>query len=203
MRYAVVALALVLASCAHHDDQGVLGRAREAGEPAANGGLSIAAKFEKDKLLPVGAGGQQFAIRSREEAMEKFPCQRCHNVPLARIKHDGKDGKAKAHWNVKLQHAPESVMSCATCHDPADTNRLRTVAGAPVAVDRSHQVCSQCHSRQAADWAGGAHGKRLGGWAPPRVAKTCVECHNPHTPAWDRRIPVHVALTGVAGGEKR
>jgi hypothetical protein len=109
------------------------------------------------------------------------------------MKHDGKDGKPRAHWNVELKHAGEEVMACATCHLEGDTNQLRTLTNKPVSLDASYQVCAQCHSKQASDWAGGAHGKRVGGWAPPRVAKTCAECHNPHKPEWDQRFPAHTA----------
>ena len=66
---------------------------------------------------------------------------------------------------------------------------LRTLNGQAVAFDHAYQVCAQCHSSQAKDWAGGAHGKRLGGWAPPRVVASCTACHDPHRPALDKRWP--------------
>lgn len=196
--YAGLPIVLLLASCGEGGHGGVLHRVKEAEAASANGGLNLAAEFDNARLVPVEAGAVHFQIRSREAAMEKFPCQRCHKVPLQQMKHDGKDGKTKAHWNLQLKHANKAVMNCATCHDTADLNRLKTVAGEPVAINASWQVCSQCHFKQGSDWAAGAHGKRVVGWAPPRVSKTCVECHNPHQPAWDHRLPVHVALTGVA-----
>ena len=54
----------------------------------------------------------------------------------------------------------------------------------------SHKLCSQCHQQEFKDWKGGAHGKQLGGWAPPRVSNTCVNCHNPHNPYFEKRWPV-------------
>jgi hypothetical protein len=80
-------------------------------------------------------------------------------------------------------------MSCATCHALDAPDQLRTLERRPVAFDHSYQVCAQCHSRQASDWAAGAHGKRVGGWAPPRVVYPCAQCHNPHHPQWDTRWP--------------
>ena len=41
---------------------------------------------------------------------------------------------------------------------------------------------------QASDWAAGAHGKRVGGWAPPRVVAGCPAGHDPHRPAWETRL---------------
>ena len=38
-------------------------------------------------------------------------------------------------------------------------------------------------------WAGGAHGKRLDGWQGRRVLMGCADCHDPHRPALETRIP--------------
>lgn len=190
MKYAAL-FAILLTGCVHHEDSGVLQKVRHADEKTT---LTLAL----DDKPRVQATGHDFLINSREATVEKFPCQRCHTAPLAQMKHDGKDGKPKAHWNLQLQHATDAVMTCNTCHDPANLNQLKTITGMPVSLNQSWQVCSQCHSKQASDWVGGAHGKRLAGWAPPRVSKTCVECHNPHQPQWDKRAPVHVHLTGLA-----
>jgi hypothetical protein len=170
----------------------VIEHVRQHSEKNENGGLRIDDAFGADKLVAVEVRGHAFAIRGREASLEKFPCVRCHKVPLAQMKHDGKDGRAKAHWNIALKHADAQVMSCSTCHLEGELNQLRTLTNKPVSLDESYRVCAQCHSKQAADWAGGAHGKRVGGWAPPRVARTCAECHNPHAPAWDHRFPSRV-----------
>ena len=174
-----------------HENAAIVDQVKKHTGPNDNGGVRIDDAFS-DRLVTVELKGQKFAIQSREGSIDKFPCQRCHKVPLAQMKHDGKDGKAKAHWNIALKHADQQVMSCATCHLEGDLNQLRMLANQPVSLDSSYRVCAQCHSKQAADWAGGAHGKRVGGWAPPRVAKTCAECHNPHSPAWDHRYPSRV-----------
>jgi hypothetical protein len=193
MRYLLAFAFIALAGCSGGHHRSLLETVREANA------VTPAPERPETPLVAVDLHGRVFQIRPRESELEKFPCQRCHKVPLAQMKHDGKDGKPRAHWNLQLKHAGESVMNCSTCHDPNDMNVLKTVTGKRVSIDESWQVCAQCHSRQAADWAGGAHGKRAAGWASTRVAKTCAECHNPHRPAWDTRAPVHVALTGVAG----
>ena len=182
-RAASAALLLLLTGCGHSESPSLLHKVRLASETTS---LTLA----QDNKPKVQAAGRDFLIHSREATLEKFPCQRCHKLPL--------EGKPKAHWNLKLQHAADAVMNCATCHDPANLNQLKTLTNKPVSFDQSAQLCAQCHSKQASDWAGGAHGKRLIGWAPPRVSKTCVECHNPHQPQWDKRQPVHVSLTGLA-----
>ena len=82
-------------------------------------------------------------------------------------------------------------MGCTTCHATADVNELRTLTGTAVLFDHAYEICAQCHSTQKADWEGGAHGKRAGGWTPPRVVFNCTECHNPHRPAFASRWPAH------------
>lgn len=192
---AAACTAILLSSCSGAGGHGssLVKTVQQHRQPNHNGGLRIDAAFDNHDLVAIDMNGQQFAIRSRLTDLDQFPCRRCHTVPLPQMKHDGKDGKARAHWSLKLKHADEQMMSCSTCHFEADLNQLRTLTNQPVPMDASHQVCAQCHFGQAADWAGGSHGKRVGGWAPPRVAKTCVECHNPHGPAWDQRFPARAA----------
>jgi Doubled CXXCH motif (Paired_CXXCH_1) len=137
----------------------------------------------------------RFAVLARTPRIQKYPCITCHTVPLVEMRGGGTS--KRAHWDVTLQHAPAAVMACTTCHAGADLDTLRTLQGSKVAFDHSYQVCAQCHAPQASDWAGGAHGRRVGGWAPPRVVAGCPACHDPHRPAWEMRWP---AVT--VGGER-
>lgn len=188
----VLPMLLALAACKQHEPaehaslmdtiQGTMRPNRNAGLNSESSGAS----------LTIVEHVPAMSVRSRESALEKFPCQTCHKDL---VKTAG--AQRKAHWQIELKHAAESVMQCSTCHFEQDMNRLRTLAGKPVEFDHSYGICAQCHSQQAADWAGGAHGKRVGGWAPPRVAQTCVECHNPHAPAWGRRWPAVAGTSEV------
>jgi hypothetical protein len=130
-----------------------------------------------------------FSIVARTPRLSKAPCSSCHSVPIASMRWSGPGDIVRAHWSIRLAHAPPEVMTCGTCHAPDTPGTLRTLTGTAVAIDHAYQVCAQCHSGQAVDWAGGAHGKRVGGWAPPRVAFSCAECHDPHRPALEPRWP--------------
>lgn len=129
----------------------------------------------------------KFMIPSRKEALRSYPCSACHTLQLEDMK-DPAVGK-RAHWDISLQHAPAEVMNCMSCHFPESPDQLRSLAGSAIDFDHSYQLCGQCHFTQLSDWKGGAHGKRLGGWAPPRTSMTCVQCHNPHQPALPVRWP--------------
>ena len=187
----LLALALGLTACHEEKEHiSVLKITERAAAPNPNAGLSSEPHLAG--AARVEAAGYpdrpKFFVLARASAIEKYPCSTCHTRPLEQMRAPAGAAK-RAHWSVKLHHAPAAVMTCATCHAPDAPNSLRTLGNTPVAFDHSYQVCAQCHSRQASDWASGAHGKRAGGWAPPRVVFSCAQCHNPHAPRWDTRWP--------------
>ena len=136
-----------------------------------------------------------FYVFERAPSMEQYPCTECHTVRLAAMRPRRRAEQLHAHWDLTLVHASDRVMRCTTCHWQGDLDWLTTLTGDTVSFDHSYQLCAQCHSEQGADWAGGAHGKREGGWALPRVVQTCVACHDPHRPTWDTRWPAHAGRT--------
>jgi hypothetical protein len=195
---AVLALPVLLAGCGERQERpSVIHITERAQAPNPNAGLSSEPFLEGAARVEVAEypGHPRFFVAARTPALRKYPCSECHTLPLPQMRAGG--GVRRAHWDVTLHHAPAAVMACTTCHAGASLDSLATLQGAPVAFDRSYQVCAQCHSRQAADWVGGAHGKRLGGWAPPRVVLACPACHDPHRPAWETRWPA------VAGRSER
>lgn len=129
----------------------------------------------------------QFLVASRAHEISSFPCSNCHTKPVDQLKKEHV-GRA-AHWDISLKHASKLSMDCSTCHNMDKPDDLTSLTSNSISFDHSYQQCSQCHSTQYKDWQGGAHGKRLKGWVPPRVAQTCVGCHNPHQPAFEKRWP--------------
>ena len=134
----------------------------------------------------------QFLIPERTSQIKSFPCSNCHNKPVEQLTLGRKPNERKAHWDIKIIHGKEEVMNCNTCHNKIKTDELVSLTGMPIAFDASFKLCSQCHSTQYKDWVGGSHGKRLGGWTPPRISNTCVNCHNPHKPAFETRWPARL-----------
>jgi hypothetical protein len=61
--------------------------------------------------------------------------------------------------------------------------------GKRATLDENYRLCADCHFAQVDAWAHGAHGKRLDGWQGRRVVMGCADCHDPHQPALERRIP--------------
>jgi hypothetical protein len=118
-------------------------------------------------------------LHFRQTAHKLKNCRECH-TEKGLINPKGMDySKKLAHWDVKLAHAKK--VTCKSCHDPKLPDRL-TIDKESVPIKESYKLCGACHSKQLADWKGGAHGKRLTGWGQTRVVTLCVECHNPHKP---------------------
>ena len=139
-----------------------------------------------------------FHVTKRDEKITQFPCSSCHDAPLRETRIGDIDNR-KSHMDIQLKHAADAIMNCQTCHNYQDMQSLVLLNTESLDFNHSYQLCSQCHFEQAQDWAGGAHGKRLAGWQGRRVVFNCTDCHNPHSPAFDKRWPVrfpHIPRNG-------
>ena len=143
--------------------------------------------YDHEQLIDLYENDRSFYIQNRKTKMVSYACSECHTQSVDKLKTEGL-GK-KAHWDVVLNHANDHTMSCLTCHVENDMDQLQSNTGHIIDFNYSYQLCSQCHSKEVKDWIGGAHGKNLSGWKGARVAKLCVECHNPHQPAIAKRWP--------------
>ncbi|MCV9385961.1 hypothetical protein [Reichenbachiella ulvae] len=150
--------------------------------------VQVQLKQNEELKSEIQQRNQETFVLTRTEHMTSFPCSSCHtSVPK---KLDNKD--ADAHWNIKLNHATDLVMDCRTCHNLDEPDQLTSLGKRPIEFNHSYQQCAQCHSSQAKEWLGGAHGKRVGGWVKPRTINNCVSCHNPHNPKIQSRWPARL-----------
>ena len=137
-----------------------------------------------------GPNGTAFFVKERHPSIGQFPCSACHaGIDPIQRSPAASPAHRRMHVDIQLKHAPADSMDCTTCHAPGDPGQLQKLNGDPVSIDHAYQVCTQCHFEQTRDWAGGAHGKRLGGWRGKRVVNSCTECHNPHSPGFEQRLP--------------
>ena len=139
------------------------------------------------KMIEVTEEGYTFLIPERKSQIKSFACIECHTVSLDNMQNSLT--VKKAHWDIKLTHANDNTMNCITCHNGDNMDELKSLTGNIIDFNMSHQLCSQCHTRQFEDWKGGAHGKRIASWAPPRASMTCVSCHDPHEPGFKTKWP--------------
>lgn len=172
----------------------VVGRSGPGGEP-----------FELSLRTPQTASGHArrigtksfpIALRIRTPELGQYPCTSCHVrgdlvVTADRIE--------DAHRDIRPVHPAETGATCGTCHVATDVQVLSLLSGEQVALDHAYRLCAQCHAPQVREWEGGAHGKRLDGWRGRRVVMSCADCHDPHNPAVESRLPYPGARLPTGG----
>jgi hypothetical protein len=126
----------------------------------------------------------QTALRAR--SLDQYPCTSCH---LGRKVVMAAKRIADAHQDIRPLHPEQTGTLCSTCHAADDVEQLALESGERATLDETYRLCAQCHFTQADAWAHGAHGKRLDGWQGRRVVMGCADCHDPHQPALQSRIP--------------
>lgn len=175
-------------SCKHGEGEyhGVMDKIEAKSQNYHGTSLTSEPYFEGVEMIEITEGEHTFLIPERKSEMKMFACTECHSKPLEQMQRG--DFK-KAHWDIKLDHANQNTMNCITCHNPDNMDHLKSLTGSHIDFNNSYNLCNQCHTKQFEDWKGGAHGKRIGGWAPPRASMTCVNCHNPHKPHFESRWP--------------
>ncbi len=178
-------LCVWISACSKHETHGLAAMLDEAPPPDSATSAAQPSLGEWPALTAVQADLETYVV-SRTPRLTKYPCTNCHTKPLKEMK---SVEVRKAHWDITLQHAAENIMTCLTCHTETNLDTLHNLTNQTLSFNTSHEVCGQCHFTQLRDWKGGAHGKRAGGWVLPRVLTLCVECHNPHRPAFDSRWP--------------
>ena len=186
LNYYLLLVTIFFINCNNEHHQSNISKIQKYTEPI-NYTVSSQDFIQEDSLILADIPNEKIYLRDRKKEITSFECSKCHTEPLINLV-SKQGGKKNSHWNIKLNHA--EIMKCASCHDTShDLNNLKDVNGSSIDFNQSYQLCAQCHSSQYQDWKGGAHGKRLASWAPPRVSYSCVECHNPHSPRFEKRLP--------------
>jgi predicted CXXCH cytochrome family protein len=184
--YVTLFIVVCFCSCKQEGEYHSITDKIEANQKPYHGNLSSEELLVGTDLIQITEGEHTFLIPERKGQIRSYACIECHSKPLNEMK--GVDGQ-KAHWDIKISHAAIETMECATCHNPDNMNNLKSLTGKDIDYNLSYKLCAQCHSKQFEDWKGGAHGKKVAGWAPPRASMTCVNCHNPHNPGFETRWP--------------
>jgi hypothetical protein len=176
----------------------VVGRTRPGGEPFE---VAVRTSGERTHLTRrFGSRSMDLGARVRQPDLGQYPCSSCH-VDGGVL--PGVDRVADAHRNIQPVHPRETGASCTGCHAPENVGLLALGNGERATLDHAYRLCAQCHSPQVEDWAAGAHGKRLDGWQGRRVLMGCADCHDPHHPALENRIPFRPPHIPRSGGRER
>lgn len=139
------------------------------------------------------------SARARTADIGQYPCTACH-MGRGMVLRD--ERIADAHKDIEPVHPAQTGATCATCHLANDVEQLTLKSGERATLDHAYRLCAQCHYAQAEAWAGGAHGKRLDGWQGRRVVLGCADCHDPHNPAIQQRLPFRAPRLERARGDQ-
>lgn len=117
-------------------------------------------------------------------------CMDCHIIFRNRVP---KHRELVQHLDVLARYQHGRNDRCLDCHDREDRNRLTLGWERTIPFAQSAELCGKCHGLTHRDWERGTHGKTVGSWQPESTEHrrlTCVECHDPHRPAYPPFIPL-------------
>lgn len=172
----------------NHKYHGVIDKIKDLEKDSIDYGIKSTDLVDKANLILVESKTTSFYITERKSKIKRFKCSECHTKSIPELKASNLKG-VKAHLNIQLNHATLDELNCNSCHPTQNLDNLKSNLNAPIDFNLSFKVCAQCHSSAYKDWLGGAHGKRVKGWVNPRISHTCVDCHNPHSPKFESRLP--------------
>jgi hypothetical protein len=115
-------------------------------------------------------------------------CTECHRLFTSPL---DTPRRLMQHCEVVTDHGLND--RCFNCHDREDRNRLVLNSGETVPFADATRLCAECHGPVWRDWERGIHGRTVDYWDAsrgPRRRLTCVECHDPHVPAYDPMQPL-------------
>jgi hypothetical protein len=115
---------------------------------------------------------------------EYLPCRDCHS---SEDRETGPD-RRELEWEHEDMELVHGNLWCLHCHDREKPGKLRLADGTQVRFEDSWMLCTQCHAKKLPEWRAGVHGKQTGHWRGTKEYRTCVVCHEPHSPAFE---PLH------------
>lgn len=117
-------------------------------------------------------------------------CSSCHTTTKPNLETHSTADLDQFHQGLKYNHGK---LSCLSCHNSQNYDTLRLADTRSVEYSDSMTLCSQCHGSQRRDYDRGLHGGMNGYWdlkRGGRTRNTCINCHDPHSPAFPLVMPV-------------
>jgi hypothetical protein len=117
----------------------------------------------------------------------RYRCSECHSMIVSPIE---TDRPLTQHPQIRLDHGIN--RRCFNCHHRTARDSFADDRGEPIPYDQPQVLCSRCHGPVYRDWLHGVHGRTNGSWnssgGPARKLR-CIECHDPHSPAFGSLRP--------------
>lgn len=122
--------------------------------------------------------------------------QRCNDCHL--LFDSQPEAFAQLRQHVHLVHDHGMNDRCYNCHSVQDRSKLVLHGEKEIGYDQVVLLCAKCHGPTYRDWQRGMHGKTLGAWetgSSKQRRLQCTECHDPHSPAFKKRVPLPGPMT--------
>lgn len=116
-------------------------------------------------------------------------CSTCHTRRAPDHQNRVASDLREFHRGLTLEHGR---VTCLSCHNSNDYDSLALADGRQIAYSDVMELCAQCHGPQTRAYQHGAHGGMTGYWdlsRGPRERNNCVDCHDPHAPAFPKMSP--------------
>jgi hypothetical protein len=143
------------------------------------------------RVVPTRVDRQEISTRPMRQPLDDPPaieaggfrlrCNECHRFFLPPPQ---PSRRLMQHRDVVLDHGLND--RCLSCHDHFDRERLVIRSGS-LPFSEAPRLCAECHGTTYRDWERGTHGKTMGSWDAALGARhrlSCIECHDPHVPAF-------------------
>ncbi len=131
-----------------------------------------------------------------DEDVTYFDCYLCHeeNKRLElNLDEQGLVILPEEHEDIEMGHGTHGRNNnCFNCHNPNNLALLESRDRHELKLQNSTPLCGSCHGPTYRDWEAGAHGRTSGYWdlaAGEATRLDCVNCHDPHSPAFPSRKP--------------
>jgi formate-dependent nitrite reductase cytochrome c552 subunit len=144
-----------------------------------------------NSLEPVRSGAPRVATGTVDAFGRPISvsCASCHANFKPNLEARTSEQLREFHQGLSFAHGK---LTCLTCHNAKNYNLLHLAGEHPLDFSQTQTLCSQCHSKQSNDYDRGAHGGMNGHWnlaRGTRVRKLCIDCHDPHSPAFPAMVP--------------
>ncbi len=154
---------------------------------------------------PIGPPTVQTGLMNPFGKPVSVSCSNCHSIrePV----HGVRDASKLDEFHQGLTYVHGS-LTCLACHNPDNYDELRLADQTSLPYAEVMTLCGQCHGPQFRDYTHGAHGGMTGYWdlsRGPRSRNNCIDCHDPHAPAFPMMRPTFKPkdrfLTGHSGDD--
>lgn len=165
-----------------------VGETAENADEAALPASTVSTQHSVHIRRPLGPPQVNLANSDPHGRAASVDCSTCHSVRQPNMQNTTAETLDEFHQGLQVSHGQ---LACYACHNPNNVDTLRLADGSPVEYADVMDLCSQCHSKQAASFAHGAHGGMNGFWdlsRGPQTKNNCIDCHDPHAPNFPKMV---------------